>query len=144
MMMMKLSLAFITAFLPLIRAREQHHFSLGSAQDTTFTPRHTQPWSLSISQNPLNSDCVVLSAPEQTRAHKWIQEPGDVLVLNKTLGGDAAVEKVDEYLLEIIGYDRRILWEETSRLCAAIEYTESFAVDTYAEFEAVFSSLDVA
>src|SRR5579859_1467795 len=137
MMMMKWSLSFLTALLPLISAREQQTFSLNSARATIITPLHSQPWSLSISQNPRNADCLVLSAPEQTQTHKWIQAPGDVFVLNKTLVGGAAVEKVNEYLLEIIGFDKRILWQEASRLCAAIEYTESPQVESYAEFEVV-------
>lgn len=135
MKMMKWSLAFLASWLPLISAREQHTFSLDSLKGTTITPLHAQPWCLSISQNPLNADCLVISSPEQTQAHKWIQGPGDVLVLNKTFSGGAAVEKVDEYLLEIIGYDKRILWQEASRLCAAIEYPESTQQETFAEFE---------
>jgi hypothetical protein len=139
MMTMRWSLVFITCFLQFISAREQHQFSLGSHQRITINPRYSQPWSLSISQNPLNLKCLVLSAPTQAQAHKWIQEPDDVLVLNKTLGAGVAAEKVDEYLLEIIGYDNRILWEEARRLCAAIEYMDSPEIDTYAEFEVVCS-----
>ena len=135
--MVQWTLALASAFLPLICAREQHHFALDSARQTTITPQHLQPWSLSISQNPRNADCLVLSGPEQTQTHKLVQEPGDVLVINKTLGVGDVVETVDEYNLEIIGYDKRILWEEASRLCAAIEYAETSEVDSYAEFEVV-------
>jgi hypothetical protein len=143
--MMRWSLALAAVFLPLIDAREQHHFALTSTQGTTINPRRTQPWSLSVSQNPLDSTCIVITAPQQTQSHKWIQEPGDVFVVNKTLGGSAAVEQVDEYLLEIIGYDKRILWQEASRICAAIESRESPDVDAYAEFEVVCPlSLEVA
>ena len=135
---MRWSLTLAALFSPLIiGAREQHHFALNSPQGTTINPHPSQPWSLFLSQNPSSSNCTVIIAPQRAQPHKSIQGPGDVLVINKTLGGSAAVEQIDEYLLEIIGYDKRILWQEANRICAAIEYRESSDVDTYAEFEVV-------
>jgi hypothetical protein len=112
----------LAALLAVLNAKEQQAFSLQRPQDQMILPHHRQPWSLLLSQDPGTGDCRVLSQPEQAQIHRSINDPGDVLVINKTLSSVDGFEIINQYIMEIIGYDKRILWTKTSNLCSAIEY----------------------
>jgi hypothetical protein len=136
---MRLGLAAIAAFLPLLEAKPQQvAFSLRPRQAQIIVPQHHQPWSILLSQNPNTADCIVLSQPAQAQFHKSINNAGDVLMVNKTLSSTDGFEIINEYVVEIIGYDQRILWQKTSELCSAINYQYPTEVDPLAEFEVVY------
>ena len=130
-----LSFALLAFFLPLLNAREQQLFSLDSKVQT-FVPEHHRPWSLLLSQNIESSTCVILSSPEHTQSHKSIRNPGDVVVINKSSSSVDGVEGVIENTLEIVGFDRRVLWSKAGELCTSIEDQSFTAVDT-TEYEVV-------
>jgi hypothetical protein len=135
---MRLVLCVFAALLPVLHAREQQTFSLQRPQDQTIVPHHRQPWSLLLSKDPSTGDCIVLSQPEQAQIHRSINDPGDVLVINKTLSSVDGFEIIDQYVMEILGYDQRILWMKTSNLCSAIEYEYlSTDEDASGEYEVV-------
>jgi hypothetical protein len=138
---MKLTLLLSVAILPLINARQnqQRPLSLNSLHIQSVDTHHSQPWSLLLSQNPTTSSCIVLSRPEQAQIHRSIKEPGDVLVINKTLSSVDGFEVVDEYVMEVIGYDQRVLWSTTSQLCSSISYDYPSTLEKYSEFEVVLS-----
>jgi hypothetical protein len=135
---MRLVLTCLAALLPVLEARIQQTFSLRDPEAQIIVPQHRQPWSLLLSQDPKTSDCIVLSPPEQAQVHRTIEKPGDVLVINKTLSRVDGFEIIDEYVMEILGYDEHILSTKISQLCAAIEYHST--VDITAEYEVVFPS----
>ena len=100
-------------------------------------PGRHQPWSLLFSQNRGSLECVVLSAPERAQYHHAIEELGDILVIDKSTHG---VEiEFEESTFEIIGYDKRILFEKLSELCTGIEldYVAQSEPDSLAEYEVV-------
>ena len=138
---MKLRLLLTAAVLPLINARQQQQrpLSLNSPELQTIETHHSQPWSLLLTQDPATSNCIVLSPPEQAQIHRSIKEPGDVLIINKTLSSIDGFEVVDEHVMQILGFDERILWSTTSQLCSSIKYQYPSTLETYSEFEVVCS-----
>ena len=130
-------LSLVALFLPLLSAWEQQVFYVDYPQVQTITPQHHQPWSLLISQNIETSNCVVHNAPEPAQVHRSIQKPGDVVVINKAPSSLDNFENVNEYTLEIIGYDNRTLWAKTSELCSSIDYQYFLEVEEFAEYEVV-------
>ena len=139
-----LSITFVAwssiLLLPFIDAREQHVFSLDSPKALTVTPYHHQPWSLVISQNTRTLNCVILSHPQYTQSHKSVQEPGDAVIVNKSPSSIDGWEGVEERTLEIIGFDKRIIWNKAAELCSSLDSSQaiSFETDTLAEYEVVY------
>lgn len=127
----------LVAFAVFVNAREQHVFSLDSPRMQTITPRHHKPWSLILSLHKGTSNCAILSDPAQTQVHKSVTKPGDVVVINRSSTSAAGWEGLEECTLEIIGFDRRVIWAKASELCASIESDVSYSADILAEYEVV-------
>jgi hypothetical protein len=134
---LEVSILFIVLFLPLFSAREQQVFSLSYPQAQTITPQHYHPWSLLISRIVDTHHCLVLRAPELTQMHKSIKTWGDVLVFNKSPSSLDGIEGFKEYTLEIIGFDKLILWAKANELCSSIDYQYPTGIDSIAEYEVV-------
>lgn len=71
--------------------------------------------------------------------HRSIEYPGDVLIVNKTLSSIDGIDDVKEYVLEIIGFDQRILWAKVSEMCSFIDYGYFADDELLAEYEVVCS-----
>jgi hypothetical protein len=133
------SLFLIALSLPLFSAREQQVFSLDHRQAQTITPPHHQPWSLLLTQDTATSDCVIIHLPELAQKHRLIKDQGDVLIINKTLSRVDGIECLKEHTLEIIGFDKRIVWTKTNELCSSIDYQYLGNDEPLAEYEVVCS-----
>ena len=127
----------LVAFVVLVNAREQHVFSLHSPRIQTITPHRHKPWSLLLSRHKETSNCAILSAPAQAQVHKSVEKPGDVVVINRSSTSATGWEGLEECTLEIIGFDRRVIWAKASELCASIESDVSYSADILAEYEVV-------
>ena len=103
------SVLLVTVFVPLLSVGEQRVFSVDYPKIQKITPQHHQPWSLVLSQDVDTSDCIIHKAPEHAQFHRSIKDPGDVVVINKTQSSLDNVEDVKEYIVEIIGFDNRVL-----------------------------------
>ena len=134
---MKLSLLVVAAFLPFLNAKEQQAFYPQKPEAQTIVPYHHQPSSLLLSQTPNTCDCVVLSEPAPAQVHRSIINPTDVLVINKTVSSVDGFEIIDQHVMEVIGYDERILWTKTNQICVTIQHVAPETEDTSAEFEVV-------
>jgi len=128
-------IAFVSLFI-LVDAREQIPFSFHSEERTVF-PRHHQPWSILVAQSPHTSNCTLLSVPELAQHHRAVLEPGDVVVVNKTVSTLSGV-KGEEAILEIIGYDSQALRDKTEELCSSLN-DQSNTIEIEAEYEVVLS-----
>jgi hypothetical protein len=138
--MQRAFLALLTTFTCLVNAREQHVLSLNSFRTESVSPPHHQPWSLRLSQKTLTSECTLLLSPEAAQVHRQIRNPGDVLVINKSITTNIdESEPDDEDILEIIGFDEQVLWDKADEICATI-YLDSPTTDTFAEYEVVLHS----
>ena len=128
------SLVFVAAFFPLLEARQQV-LSLKSEVQTVI-PKHHQPWSVLLQQDPANKDCIILSNIGEAQFHSEIREPGDALVIHKNML-NMGVDPLQESIMEILAYDKRSLWTKVSELCAAVEYELPPEIESYSEYEVV-------
>jgi hypothetical protein len=135
---MQVIFIFLLLFISFTNAREQQIFSLGYPHVQTIIPKHHQPWSLLLSQDTATSNCVLFKGPEYAQKHQSIRQPGDVIVVNKSpsLGG---IKDVEKYTLEIIGFEKQVLWDKASEICTSISYGETSQVEPLAEYEVVYS-----
>jgi len=134
---LRASLFLIALSLPLLSAREQQVFSLDHRQVQTITLHHHQPWSLLLTRDTATSDCVIVHPPELAQKHRLIKDKGDVLIINKTLSRVDGIECLKEHTLEIIGFDKRIVWTKTNELCSSIDYQYFGNDEPLAEYEVV-------
>lgn len=131
------SLFLIALSLPLFSAWEQQVFSLDHREVQTIAPHHHQPWSLLLTRDTATSDCVIIHPPELAQKHRLIKDQGDVLIINKTLSRVDGIECLKEHTLEIIGFNKRIVWAKTSELCSSIDYQYFGNDEPLAEYEVV-------
>jgi hypothetical protein len=125
------------ASLGLVNAREQQILSVGETQIKKVTLYHHRPWTILFSKQIHDSSCTVLTSPEPAQIHRSVTEPGDVIVLNKTLSTMDAKDGVNEHTFEIIGFDEHALWTQLFKLCDSIEYQYSSEASSLAEYEVV-------